>query len=1069
MGRVVVNDMLVSRFVDGGRGEIDIEGVRGYDCWGAVMELFERYGIKVPDYQEHPDNPVGIGTIFEEEAVSGLWERLESPEVPCLVVMSTSVRHPEACNHFGVFVGDNKFFHMQRKRGPHKDNLDAAPWPRCVRSFWRWRGVKSPTVDLPLPEIPSGKVMVITMMNFMNPREKDIEFRSPGRCVSAYGPAPVEVHGALDVSGDLKIAASLNGVLLSDSQLLTTTVRAGDSVLFKVVPRDGGGGGKNPISMVASIAMMVAAPMVAPYLAAGMMGLPMTGSFAAMAGILSPTMTAAISGGLMLGGTALVNAVLPPGRSSGPSLGSGTTGFEESATYSWTPQSNPTQNGRPVPVVYGEKTNVTPFLLTRYIETDGDKQYLNMLYLLGEGPLDVDGCYDVKLNDNPVGNYSDVQTEYRRGTADQVPIQWFNDTINERSVSQKMSTEWVTVEGVGTAIEAAGLGFVFPKGIGVAGDSFNLASLTVTIEIERRKDGGAWVSLGEYAVKGAQQAALRRYWRKNALGGPGKHDFRARFKTAPPEGMQYLSECWFEYVHEIVPEDFALPHSGLLAVRAMATDQLSGSVPRLTCSLRRSNVNVWNPELGIYQTKPASNLAWAAWDFAHHYRYGGGVPYDRIVYRDFLNAAEWIDIKGIVGSVYFDTYMDIQTAWDHMGRYGRFRVVQAGTRISCVSDRPVDVPEQSMVVTEANVLLGTFGYEELNTKERADAIRVTYFDKVRGRTTFLVTSPFYGQITNRAPRVREETLYTCSDYQGAWAWGVYMLRCNRYLTETIERTMSTDAIGALPGDVIQAATIFGSQTARVQSGSTESLIVLNAPVSLIAGVSYKLWIMHVDQQSPETEQELVECVDVAGVLEDTVTDSLFINGTLQFAPSEGAVVAFGEPNTTIKWYRIVSIDRSGPSKLQRKITALEYAPEVYADEGQAPALESAAVGAAVIGLQAGVFSRKEDNLVKQRVSLFWRGWAVEWQVYRRRVGGLWKHIGSTRDPQFDVSNLEVGFIYDFAVSESYSPASGEIVQVDYSLGDLSGIYQMVTEVIDGTEQPATEIIDGVEQNFYEVV
>ncbi|MBC18196.1 MAG: phage tail protein, partial [Desulfovibrio sp.] len=138
-------------------------------------------------------------------------------------------------------------------------------------------------------------------------------------------------------------------------------------------------------------------------------------------------------------------------------------------------------------------------------------------------------------------------------------------------------------------------------------------------------------------------------------------------------------------------------------------------------------------------------------------------------------------------------------------------------------------------------------------------------------------------------------------------------------------------------------------------------------------------------------------------------------------------------------------------------------------EGQAPALESAAVGAAVIGLQAGVFSRKEDNLVKQRVSLFWRGWAVEWQVYQRRVGGLWKHIGSTRDPQFDVSNLEVGFIYDFAVSESYSPASGEIIQVDYSLGDLSGIYQMVTEVIDGTEQPATEIIDGVEQNFYEVV
>ncbi|MBC16564.1 MAG: hypothetical protein CL942_05875, partial [Desulfovibrio sp.] len=946
MARLDVTDLLVSRFVDGGRGEIDAEGVRGFDCWGGVMETYQRYGISVPDYQEHPENPLGIGRIFEEEAVSGLWERLDTPEVPCLVVMSTSIRHPEACNHFGVYVGDSKFFHMQRKRGPHLDRLEDAPWPRCVRSFWRWRGGDVTRVEAP-PQVPAGKAMVVTMFNFMNPRDKVVEFVAPGRGVSAYHPGPVEMDGVLDVSGELELAVSLNGTRLSEAEMLSTTVRAGDCLLFKVVPRGGGGGGKNPIGMVASLALMVAAPVVAPYLAAGAMGLPMTSAFASMAGILSPTLTAVIGGGLMMGGAALINAVLPPGQVNNPSFGVGDSGFKDSPTYAWTPQANPTQNGRAVAVVYGERTNVTPFLLTRYLETDGDKQYINMLFKLAEGPLDEDGCSVIKLNDNPVGNYSEVWTEFRRGTADQAPIQWFNDAISERAVSQKMSTDWVTVSGVGTAIEAAGIGFVFPKGLGIAGDSYNLNKLTVRIEIERRKDDGAWVPWGEYEVSGAQQAPLRRYWRKNALGGAGRHDFRARFKTAPPSGLQYISECWLEYVHEIVPEDFALPHTALLAVRAMATDQLSGSLPRLTCTLKRSTVDVWNPGLAAYEPKPASNPAWAAWDLAHHYRYGGGIAVDRIVYDGFRSAAEWCDIKGITGSLYLDTPMDIQRAWDHMGRYGRFRVVQAGTRVSCLCDRPVDVPEQGLVVTEANVLLGTFGREEMNTKDRADAIRVTYFDKVKGRTSFLVTSEFYGQITGRAPRVREETLYWCDEYQGAWAWGTFMLSCNRYLTDTIQLTMATEAIGALPGDVIQAATIFGSETARVVDGSTTSMVVLNKPFTLQAGVAYKLWVKHSDVQHTETGQELVECVDVMSVAQDTVTDSLFISGALQFAPSEGAVVAFGEPNTTIKWYRIVSIDRSGPSKLQRKITALEYAPEVYADEGQAPALESAAVGAAV--------------------------------------------------------------------------------------------------------------------------
>jgi hypothetical protein len=1053
MAKSLVSELLFSRFVDGGRGEKDAEGVHGFDCWGGVMAAFRRYEVEVPDFHEHPDNPIGIGAIFEEQAVSGLWERLDKPEAPCLVVMSTSLRHPQACNHFGVYVGGGKFFHMQRKRGPHLDKLDAPPWPRCVKSFWRWRGGDPVEVVRTGPMIPEGQAMVVFMPNFMDPKTKTIEFVTPGRSVAAYCPSPAEVHGVLDVSGCLELCAVLNGRLLTPDEERSQTLRAGDCLFFKVVPHGGGGDGKNPLAMVASIALMV----VAPYLSSSIMGL--TGAWGiTSAGIM---LADALPGVIGLGGSILVNAVLP---SSSASTGiTPTKALEESATYGWGVETNPTRNGSPVPILWGEKVGIAPFLLARYIETDGDKQYLNMLFLVAEGPLDAEGGIDdILIEDNPIANYSDVEFETRLGTAEQTPIKWFNDTISERAVSVKLSSEWYQFDGLGTAIEALGVGVTWPYGLGAGGSSYNLNPVTMTVEVEIRTDGGAWTEFGTFVVTGSQSTALRRFWRVNDLT-PGKQDIRVRLSEDPPTGTQYLTDCYLEYTQEIIPDDFALPHSALLGIRALATDQLSGSRPQVTLTGRRSTVQVWDPDADDYVDKAANNMAWMAWDLAHHYRYGGAVPVDRIVYNEFANAAEWCDIKGITGSLYLDQLVDIQTAWDYMGRFGRFQVVPTGTRVGCVCDRPVEYPDQSLVVTEANVLAGTYGQSYMDTADRADAIRVTYFDPVKGRTTFLVVSEFYGSITGRAPRVREETLYCCNNYQLAWAWAVFMLRCNRYLTCTVNLDMSVEAIGALPGDVIQVGTVFGSQTARVTAGSSTGLVRLNATVTLESGKSYKLWVKHPDRQSADTGQELVETADVTGVLEETVTDALFISGVLNYAPSEGAVVAFGEPTTTVKWYRVVSINRSGLSKLRREISALEYADEVYADEGVAPSLDTAATGAGVSGLQAGIFDRFEDGLAKKVVSLWWRGFAVSWTVYQRRPGQTpWKKVGTTSNPEMDIYNLAMGYEYEFAVTAMTTPSSGESVTLNFS-GEGTGMLQAVTALNDetGMYDTVTVTVDGV--------
>ena len=126
------------RYVASGRGEVDAFGVHQFDCWGFVMAIFDHFGVTIPDYTEHPDNFDHVAKRYQSASASPLWEQIATPQSPCLVAMAT-VR-PDVCNHFGVYLGNGVFVHVQRNRGVHTDRIDAAPWTRFVHSFWRFVG-----------------------------------------------------------------------------------------------------------------------------------------------------------------------------------------------------------------------------------------------------------------------------------------------------------------------------------------------------------------------------------------------------------------------------------------------------------------------------------------------------------------------------------------------------------------------------------------------------------------------------------------------------------------------------------------------------------------------------------------------------------------------------------------------------------------------------------------------------------------------------------------------------------------------------------------------------------------
>lgn len=888
----------------------------------------------------------------------------------------------------------------------------------------------------------------------------------PGAGVLDYCPASLP-----ETDNGLELVCAVNGRGLTPMEQVACQVRPGDSILWRVRPLGGGDdGGKNIIGTVASIAMMVAAP----HIASTLLG-PMNYYNMGVATFGVSMMGKIATGAIALGGMMLVNSVLPQTRpDTGPLALGGAEPLSASPTYGWNAEDNPTRNGSPVAVAYGRIPNVVPFFLSRYVSTDGDKQYLNLLYLLGEGPLDeTDGVSDIEINDNPIGNYDDVEWEWRQGLLDQDVIPWFNDAINERGVSVKLSTDWHTVTCEGTVIQSLGVGVSAPGGLWYANDGGTLDTVSVSVEIESRPEGGAWTSWGSLTVSGSTREALRRYERRNGLAA-SRHEVRVRLAAEPPSGPRYSSDVYWEYLHEIVPDDFALPHSALLAIRALATDQLSGGRPRVTCTLKRSTVQVYDPDAadgaGAWDTRPASNPAWMAYDMARHPRYGAGFALERLILADFENAADWCVQKGITGAFYLDSAMDVQSFWDHCGLFGRFRVVQKGTRFGTIVDRPCAMPDQGFLVTASNTLSGSFGIEYTESKDRADAVEVTYFDDDKGRTTIKVLGEHYRTITGRQPNVGRITLYPCRSRDLAYKAGVYYLRCNRYLGKKISMALSADALGVVPGKIMQVAhEVMGWGESRRVVSATSMSVQLDAEVELLAGEQYRVWVRHTDQINEDGSSK-AEQLDLAPVAEDTVTDSVTLDEGLSFdsVPSAGAVVAVGAVGRSVQLYRVERITRSTRSR--RTVEAMEYHEAVYADEGEVPAVDTRPMLAAVAGLQAGIFERTEDGVAKRVISLFWRGAALRWWIFcRAGASGPWRLLGTATDAAFDARNLAVGTIYNFVVSATQHPGDGETVQVDFTDG-ASGLVQDVTVVSDfrGLE-PVTVTVGGLEQPVQVVI
>jgi len=892
--------------------------------------------------------------------------------------------------------------------------------------------------------------------NPFNPHEKTVKQIGHGVAIFYY---------LNNSDEDLELIVSLNGQITEDYKYV---LKENDHLAFVAIPKGGGGGGSNPLRIVAMIALVAIAQPLAAQILSGMVNAGMITGAGVLGGTMGGVILGITQGAVILAGGMLINALMPLPS---PSAATSSSLKSVSPTYSFSGGSNAREVGTTLPIMLGS-ARVTPPIIGSYLSLDGDKQYLNILMAVNDG--EVDSISDIEINNQSIGNYNDIECYTTKGIENQAVIGNFRDSVSTVSLTRNLNEkdEETTYTTLGNTVQELEVVMSLPSGLYYITDSGSYQAKSVEFEIAYRKVGDSeWDYLTRnvveydyiYSIGSGKYETTKTYssYQGQYIGsGIVKYGFKEKkIRSSYVVNTQLVSDTYkttkklsykikelpkaqyeikvkrvsaydtntrvanalaLDYINEIVYDDFTYPGVALLSVNALATDQLNGSFPTITCKV--SNVG---------STKPKSNPAWACYDLLKR----DGIEDKNIDLDKFQEWADWCDTKSYSVGLYLDNQQELQSALNIVSLLGRATVVQFGNKFTPIVNKAIDIPTQSFLFTSGNIIESSFSMDYIPYNERTNVIEVTYYDaedNYNAKTVQLQSHDFDASTIEIKSSV---TLYGCTNRQQAANYAQFLLNNNRYITETVSFEADIDAIACGVGDVIKVGKKYMTNTladGRVVSATATS-ITLDQEVVLEAGINYEIQF--------RTQDDEIHVVDVPSVDVDTTTDTITVN-TISVIPQLHDVYAFGRQDTeAINLYRVVNITRA--SNFKRKIKAIEYNADVYNDEAIINVEEVTFVDG-VRNLQATeTLVKRIDGTIEEILTLSWVGKEKFYEnVYVNQVC-----CGQTDGNSFEFRNtLIAGKTYTFKVAsqeitykflgKTEKPASVQNIRANWSNGAI---------------------------------
>lgn len=769
---------------------------------------------------------------------------------------------------------------------------------------------------------------------------------------AAEAPAVIDAVALLNANLSGEMILSVNGQKVAADHAL----KDGDFVVIAPnVLGGGGGGGKNIAGIVAGIALMA----FSGGAAGGLMGV-----------LGSSTGTLGLGLALYFGGSLLM------GNQKTPKIDVPRTPSAFEGGYGWSPNQIRLQPGSPMPITFGTFKTSGQLIARRVYSGDfagRQTQFLSLLLAAGEGPID--SITDIEINDTPIASIQGATYETRLGANDQTPIPGIISSVVEfQAFSSEIplsTTSWITKAQTEPG-EKVMLDFVFPAGL-YAVDTGSGATVDCegVIRWQYREIGAVdWLA-------GSTHTSKEKVRRPNYVTmtftppDPAKlYEFRAQNRTLKHFQDKY-GGVWLDYSE--MPGNYSAavswvgltvtsarkqsyPGVALVYINLPATENLSGSMPRVSWKQTRSNILAWNPSTEAYEQKDATNIAWMSYDLLHYCRLLKNIQTgvdERIVFgepKENLNYAEfsaWAafcaetagDVSRGRGNALIDAPEQIWPVIQKIATSGRAFIIQQAGVFKPIWDAARNM---SQIFTAGNIIDGSLSGSFLPERERASALEVSFYDEDNGceRTTLFVPGDDYNPAGLENP---SQIFLPCiTSSKAAYMWAKHQLKKNKYLKRTKSLQADIDSIVAELGDVvgIQSDITSWGVGGRIM-GATTTSVVIDQAVTLAPGSTYSLLIRYPDNT-------LIRRVVDAVLVSTTTTTLNFTGAPWPTAPERYCVYSFGINTLETKPFQITGIRRNGD--LQASLELLEYIEDVYTEATDFPVIDYTAANAGISSL-----------------------------------------------------------------------------------------------------------------------
>lgn len=567
-------------------------------------------------------------------------------------------------------------------------------------------------------------------------------------------------------------------------------VADGDAITFVVLPLGGGDGGKNPLQLVLSVAMMaVSGPIAAELLGPELAGMKLIGDL---------TLKTVVGGAISMAGNALISSAFA-GRPSSPSPLAAASMAAPSPTYTIGAQGNMARLEAPIPVQYGRMMAYPDLAAQPYAEFAGNEQYVYQLMCLGQGYYEIES---IRIEDTDIGSFPEIDYEVIEpgGTLTLFPA---NVTTSGEVAGQTAEySTWLgpyVANAAGSTANTLAVDVVCPRGLYYANDSGGLDARSVTFTVEARtidsggSPTGSYVTLGTETVTGATSTPQRYSFRYTGLS--GRYEVRLQRTSAAGGSSRYADVIAWAGLRAYLPETRSWAGQTLIAIRMRASNSLSGQATRKINVIATRKLAVWN---GSAWTSPqvTRSPAWALAD-ALRASYGGNLDDARIDTDQLLALATTCATRGDTFDARFDGTMTLWEALRKIGAAVRTRPYMQGGIVHVVRDEAQTVP--AAMFSMRNIIRGSFSVDYLMpTDETADCIDVAYFD-ADVWTTRRVTAALPASSSLVPLKV---DLFGVTGREQAYREGMYLAAVNRYRRKQVR--FATEMEGYIPayGDLI---------------------------------------------------------------------------------------------------------------------------------------------------------------------------------------------------------------------------------------------------------------------------